>query len=139
MRPSLPTAALILLLACPSSPLTAAAQSEPFVLPVATDGVQRAEVIVDSYSFSPKRLVVRAGLPVELTFKSVSWVAPHDFVLRAPDAGLDVAIDTPPGQTVSVRFVPARAGEFKFLCSKKLLFFESHADKGMVGTLEVRK
>jgi hypothetical protein len=32
-----------------------------------------------------------------------------------------------------------RTGEFRFLCTKKLLFLDSHADKGMVGTLEVRK
>lgn len=139
MKAFLPPTTLILMLACWWLPQTAAAQSETLVVPVAADGVQRAEVIVDSYSFSPKRLVVREGLPVELTLKSMSRIVPHDFVVRAPEAGLDVAADTPPGQTVTVRFVPTRAGEFKFLCSKKLLFFESHVDKGMVGILEVRK
>jgi len=37
-----------------------------------------------------------------------------------------------------MRFTPRKTGEFTFYCTKKLLFFESHKDKGMVGTLEVR-
>jgi hypothetical protein len=38
---------------------------------------------------------------------------------------------------VNCKSVPV-FGEFKFLCTKRFLF-ERHADKGMVGTLEVTK
>lgn len=41
------------------------------------------------------------------------------------------------GETTIVRFTPTRVGEFKFSCTKKLLFFPSHEDLGMVGTLVV--
>jgi plastocyanin len=36
-----------------------------------------------------------------------------------------------------IKFTPKKAGSYPFYCSKKLLFFESHKDKGMKGTLEV--
>ena len=45
------------------------------------DGVQRATVLVDSYSFSPSHLIVQANKPVELILRNVAAVAPHDFVL----------------------------------------------------------
>ena len=42
-----------------------------------------------------------------------------------------------PGETTVVRFTPTRIGEFKFSCTKKLFFFSSHEDQGMMGTLVV--
>jgi hypothetical protein len=36
-----------------------------------------------------------------------------------------------------IRFLPAVPGIFEFYCSKRLLFFESHKDKGMRGVIEV--
>ena len=116
-----------------------AAESQGVMVPVAADGVQRMEVTVDSYSFTPNRLIVKENVPVELTLKSVTWLVPHNFVLKSPEAGLEVEKEVPPGGTATVRFTPTRAGEFKFICTKKFLFFPSHEDLGMVGTLEVRK
>lgn len=120
-------------------PPALAAESPPVIVLVSADGVQRAEIGVDSYSFSPSRLIVKENVPVELIFKSASWIVPHNFVLKSPEAGLEIEKETPPRETVTLRFTPMRTGEFRFLCSKKLLFLESHADKGMVGMLEVRK
>ena len=40
---------------------------------------------------------------------------------------------------VSVRFTPVRPGRLTFFCDKKLLFFKSHREKGMTGTIEVRE
>ena len=62
---------------------------------------------------------------------------PHDIELKAPDAGMDLKMDLSSTPQV-LRFTPTKTGEFTFYCTKKLLFFESHKDKGMVGTLEVR-
>ncbi len=36
-----------------------------------------------------------------------------------------------------IRFTPTRVGSYPFYCNKKLLFFESHREKGMEGILEV--
>src|SRR3990167_11337233 len=65
------------------------AESQGVIVPVSADGVQRMEVTVDSYSFTPNRLIVRENIPVELTLKSVTWLVPHNFVFKSPEAGLD--------------------------------------------------
>lgn len=123
-----------------SWPLAAfTAESQGVIVPVSADGTQRMEVTVDSYSFTPNRLIVKENIPVELTLKSVTWLVPHNFVLKSPEAGLEVEQEVPPGATATVRFTPTRSGEFKFVCTKKLLFFPSHEDLGMIGTLEIRK
>jgi plastocyanin len=36
-----------------------------------------------------------------------------------------------------IKFTPTEPGKYEFYCGKKLLFFKSHKEKGMVGTLEV--
>ncbi|WP_243372937.1 cupredoxin domain-containing protein [Geotalea sp. SG265] len=100
------------------------------------DGVQRAEVVGGSYFFSPNHLVVKVGVPVELTVKKEPGAVPHSIVLRAPDTGIDfaVALATEPK---TVRFTPTKVGKYQFFCDKKLPFLESHRDKGMRGLLEV--
>ncbi len=110
----------------------------PLIVETSKDGVQRAEITVDTYSYTPNHIVVVVNRPVELTLKSITWVVPHNFVLRAPEAGLDISIDVPAGQTKTLSLTPAKEGKFKFLCDKKLLFFKSHQEKGMEGILEVK-
>ena len=112
--------------------------AEPTVIQISPDGVQRVEIIADSYSFSPDHLIVNLNTPVELTIHSKTWLVPHNFVLKNPDAGLDIKDDIPSGKTKVIKFTPTRPGKFKFYCDKKLLFFKSHEDKGMKGTIEVR-
>jgi plastocyanin domain-containing protein len=114
------------------------AAPESVIVPLSQDNVQRLEIIADSYSFTPSRFVVKQNIPVELTFKSVSWVVPHNFVLKSPEAGITIDQDIGAGETTIVRFTPTRIGEFKFSCTKKLLFLPSHEDQGMVGTLVVK-
>lgn len=125
----------ILLLSSINPPLLLAA---PFIVETSRDGVYRAEIIIDTYSYTPNHLVVIVNRPVELTLKSVTWVVPHNFVLKAPEAGLDISKDIPAGQTITISFTPVKEGKFKFLCDKKLLFFKSHQEKGMEGILEVK-
>ena len=117
--------------------VTAFAAADTVIVPVSEDNVQRLEITVDSYSFTPTRFAVKQNIPVELTFKSVSWIIPHNFVLKSSEAGLAMENEIGPGETTIVRFTPTRVGEFKFSCTKKLLFFPSHEDQGMVGTLVV--
>jgi len=116
----------------------AAAEKKEFVAKIDPDGVQRVEVLAGSYFFNPNYVVVKVNVPVEMKITMESGVIPHDIVLKAPDAGMDLKLDL--GSTPQVmRFTPTKTGQFTFYCGKKLLFFESHRDKGMAGTLEVRE
>ena len=110
----------------------------PIVIPVAADRVQRATVILDSYSYSPNHLIVEAGKPVELTLTSVTTIIPHNFIIKEPAGNLSVEQDVSAGKTVIIRFTPAQPGTFPIYCDKRLWPLPSHRDKGMEGTLEVR-
>ena len=118
-------------------PLLAA---DPFAVdvPLAPDGLQRAVVEADSYDFLPRHLIVRAGRPVALTFKSLAWLAPHNVVIDDPRSGLTIREEVPAGESVTIKFTPAVPGSFAIYCDKKLPFFKSHREKGMEGVLEVR-
>ena len=114
--------------------------ADPFTVDVllAADGVQRAVIEADSYDFAPRHLVVRTGKPVELTFKSLTWLVPHTIVIDDPRSGLAIHEGIPAGESVTVKFTPTASGTFAMYCDKKLPFFKSHRDKGMEGVLEVR-
>ena len=110
----------------------------PVVISVAADGVQRAAVTLDSYSYSPNHLIVAAGKPVELTLTSVTTIIPHNFIIKDAPGGLSVEQDVSAGKTVTITFTPPQPGIFPIYCNKRLWPLPSHRDKGMEGTLEVR-
>jgi len=106
------------------------------VATVDQDGVQRVAILGGGYFYDPNYIVVKVNVPVELSLQRESGMTPHDFVIKAPEAGIDVSVslDTKPQL---VTFTPTKTGTYPFICTKKLLFFKSHQDKGMEGTLEV--
>jgi heme/copper-type cytochrome/quinol oxidase subunit 2 len=110
----------------------------PVVIPVAADGVQRATVTLDSYSYTPNHLIVEAGKPVELTLTSVTTIIPHNFIIKDPAGSLSVEQDVSAGKTVIITFTPTQPGIFPIYCDKRLWPLPSHRDKGMEGKLEVR-
>ena len=117
---------------------TAGAQEKKAVASIGADGVQRVEIVGGSYFFDPNHIVVKVNVPVEIKIRKGGGLFPHDFVLKAPEAGIDVVVDfdTEP-KTVS--FTPTKAGQYPFYCDKRLLFFKSHRDRGMHGMLEVQE
>jgi plastocyanin domain-containing protein len=127
----------ILILTLLTGSANAAAEKKEFIAKIDPDGVQRVEVLAGSYFFDPNFIVVKVNVPVEMKITLESGIIPHDMVLKAPEAGMDLKLDLSSTPQVT-RFTPTKTGEFTFYCTKKLLFFESHRDKGMVGTLEVR-
>ena len=112
--------------------------SSPVVIPAAEDGVQRATVTLDSYSYTPNHLIVEAGKPVELTLTSVTTIIPHNFIIKDPAGSLSVEQDVSAGKTVTLTFTPTQTGTFPIYCDKRLWPLPSHRDKGMEGKLEVR-
>ena len=110
----------------------------PVLISVAADGVQRATVTLDSYSYTPHHLIVEAGKPVELTLTSVTTIIPHNFIIKDSAGHLSVEQDLSAGKTVIITFTPAQPGIFLIYCDKRLWPLPSHRDKGMEGKLEVR-
>jgi len=101
------------------------------------DGVQRVAIVGGSYYFDPERVVVKVNVPVELTLKKeAGGLTPHSFLLQAPEAGIDVKIGLSSAPK-TVTFTPKKTGRYPYYCDKKLLFAESHRQKGMAGVLEV--
>jgi plastocyanin len=107
------------------------------VATVDADGVQRAEVIGGDYYFDPNYIVVKVNKPVELTVKKASGFIPHDMLVKAPEASIDFKTDLDAKKPQVIKFTPTKVGKYPMVCDKKLLFFNSHRDKGMEGTIEV--
>jgi plastocyanin len=110
----------------------------PTLIPLAADGVQRATITLDSYSYTPSHVIVEAGKQVELTLTSGTTLIPHNFIVKDPTGSLSVEQDVGAGKTVTITFTPTQRGTFPIYCDKRLWPLPSHRDKGMEGTLEVR-
>ncbi|MGR9099806.1 MAG: cupredoxin domain-containing protein [Gammaproteobacteria bacterium] len=100
------------------------------------NGEQVIDITGENYSFNPDRIVVKANVPVVLRVKKEKGFIPHDFTLKNAAAGIEIkeSLDEKPK---IIRFTPTQAGTMTFYCGEKFLFFKSHRDKGMQGTLEV--
>jgi plastocyanin domain-containing protein len=120
--------------ACSVQNLNAA--EKQFVATVDKDGIQRIEMLAGEYFFDPNYLVVKVNVPVEITIKKEPTIIPHAFVIKAPDAGMDIheSLSSDPR---TIRFTPTKTGKYPFYCDKKFLFFKSHREKGMEGIIEV--
>ena len=85
----------------------------------------------------PDRITVQTGQTVQLELTNTDSLTPHNFTLKAEEAGLNVDVDVSAGKTEVVDITPLAPGRYKFYCNKKLLFMKSHRDRGMEGTLVV--
>jgi plastocyanin domain-containing protein len=80
-------------------------------------GVQEASIIVKG-GYTPDVLVVKAGRPVRLNFLRKETASCSERVLF-PD--FDKSARLPPGETVSIEFVPEKPGEYDFQCQMGML------------------
>ncbi len=103
---------------------------------VGSDGVQRIDVTAGEYFFDPARIIVRVNVPVELRIRRERGLVSHDFVIEAPEAGMEIREGLEP-ETKSIRFTPLKTGRYPFYCDKRFLFFPSHREQGMEGVIEV--
>ena len=100
------------------------------------DGIQKVKILADSYFFNPDYIIVKVNMPVELTISKESGITPHDFVIKEPEAGIDIEVSLSTEPKI-IKFTPNKVGKYQFYCSKKLLFFKSHREQGMEGIIEV--
>lgn len=114
----------------------AVAQEPPQAVKPDAGGVQRVRLIAGSYFFKPNHIVVKVNVPVELTASRESGITPHDLVIRAEEAGINVKEDLG-SDPKKISFTATRPGKYPIYCSKKLPFMAGHREKGMEGILEV--
>lgn len=100
------------------------------------DGVQRIEMTGGEYYFEPDHIIVTVNKPVALTVKKEPGIVPHNIVINAPEAGMNVRTKLANDAQV-IMFTPTKIGTYPFICDKKFLFFKSHDEKGMKGVIEV--
>jgi plastocyanin len=131
-----PALALVVVLVAALDAGCSAGTGRPVVEAVAQieGDVQKVRVEAHTYYFEPNRIVVRSGIPVELTLKNNSLVVPHNFTLKAPEAGIDIDRNLGFKGGAVLHFTPTKPGEYEFVCGKG-----SHMSKGMTGTLVVRE
>ena len=118
------------------SPIISLSQKKQLTATVDKDGVQRIDVLAGEYFFVPNYIIVKVNIPVEIQIKKEPSFVSHSFVIKAPDAGMDIH-ESLSSEPKIIKFTPTKAGKYPFYCDKKLFFFESHRQKGMEGTLEV--
>jgi len=114
-----------------------AADRQEFTPSVDKDGIQRVDIIGGSYFFKPNYLILKVNVPVEMKVSKESGMVPHNLVIKAPESGMEVNVDLSTDPKV-IKFTPTKTGKYPFYCDKKVLFFESHREKGMEGMIEVR-
>lgn len=120
------------------SPAYLFAQTDEYVAKADSDGVQRIQITAAAYFFTPKNIVVKVNVPVELSVKKEAGMVPHNITLSAPDAGMDFS-ESLAAEGKAITFTPTKVGKYVFFCNKKLPFSKSHREKGMEGILEVRE
>ncbi len=90
---------------------------------------QKVTVVAKEFSYTPSKITVKAGQPVQLVLEN-QGVIEHDFVVdrfRVKTAAIQ------PGKTGTVTFTPNARGTFEFYCS-----IPGHKEAGMKGTLVVQ-
>ncbi len=103
---------------------------------VDADGIQRIIISGGRYFFDPNYIIVKVNTPVELTVRKEPEIVPHNIIINAPEAGMDIK-ESLGAKPKAIRFTPQKLGKYPFYCDKKLLFFKSHREQGMEGVIEV--
>lgn len=111
-------------------------KKKAYIATVDTDGVQRVTISGGSYFFEPDHIIVKVNVPVELTIKKESGIVPHNIIINAPDADMDIN-ESLSDKPKIIQLIPKKVGKYPFYCDKRLLFFKSHKEKGMEGVIEV--
>ena len=89
-----------------------------------------------SYFFDPARISLPAGESAVVRVSTESGIAPHSFVLAAPDGKIIVRRELTTGEETFLRVPPLPAGTYLFFCDRSFLG-KSHRDRGMRGELTV--
>lgn len=101
------------------------------------DSTETIRVEMGGYRFMPHEIRLTAGKPAVLRLVNTDRTIPHNFTLKIAGNDIDIDIDVSGGESAEVRLPALPSGSYSFYCGSKLVFSESHRDKGMEGTLVV--
>ena len=73
----------------------------------------KIEVVAKKFAFEPARIDVKAGEPVEITFRSTD--TKHGFACK--ELGLEKVVFTK-DEPATVRFTPEKPGTYSFKCAR---------------------
>jgi len=90
-------------------------------------GPQKVALQADNYEFTPNRVGVAVGRPVQVEVTNVSD-ATHSITVLSPKGQKLATADLPPQATRRVTFTPAEPGRYEFYCDKF-----GHSTLGMKG------
>ena len=124
------------LLLCLVAAGMASSQDQTFRASIGADGSQHVDIVAGSYFFNPNHIIVEVNVPVEITIRKEGGVVPHDIVLSAPEAGIDIKEELG-REAKTITFTPTKPGTYAFYCDKKPPFGKSHRERGMTGVIEV--
>lgn len=93
-------------------PLVLLAGTAPFLLAVPGEP-RKIEVVAHKYAFEPSKIEVKAGEPVELTFRSRD--TKHGFVCK--ELGLAKVVFTK-NEPATVTFTAEKPGTYHFKCAR---------------------
>lgn len=101
------------------------------------DGVQRINIRCGIDFFDPRRIVVKANVPVELSVSTTTGLASHSFVITVPSPKA-VTLDAPVGpMQKAFTFVPGLTGHYQAVCRDNALSTSTPSQKGKQGVLIV--
>ena len=95
------------------------------------------EVVLNDYTIKPDMLILKADEPVILRVKNAAGFIPHNLVIKADQAGIDLKVVVGAGQVDEIRFTPTRPGTYELFCDTQPPIGKSHKEKGMHSVLIV--
>ena len=99
--------------------------------------IRVVEIKLGGYRFMPQEIQLIADQPAVLRLVNTDSVTPHNFTMEASSGAQDINVDVLGGESVDVQLTPLPAGRYTFYCGNKMLFMNSHREKGMEGSLIV--
>jgi plastocyanin len=101
------------------------------------DKMKTIRVEMGGYRFMPHEIRLTANKPAVLRLVNTDKTIPHNFTLKITGNNIDIDIDVSGGESAEVHLPALPAGSYSFYCGSKMVFSESHRDKGMEGSLVV--
>jgi len=92
-------------------------------------------MLAGEYFFDPNYVVVKVNVPVEITIKKEPTIIAHNFVLKAPDAGMDVHQSLSSDPRI-IKFTPRRPGNILFTATRNSSFSRVTEKKGWRASLK---